>query len=1068
MLAEIKEQMGNYNAAIRILLKHGDRVNIIKALDCASKHENEILPCYKKERLAHKYAQSLSETINLSDTTSVDHFQSILKYLPASEQVDYLKAVKLYNKACEILQHDQKLVDAYQLCKAQGWFDKGLELAEQGKNADVKMMFLLYKATWEFENHSLAESTTAMLKKNYGMITEKENCCMLVYGMAIHNHTMLCRARLYYIRKNPIAYLEALHIATAAVEYDADKHKWKNIHLDEHEDLVKIILNACTSIYIIKDDIEHAQEMNSPYINYMETFFGIEKDHSGMYLVPESSYPWTNQLLKNNIVMHDLERNKEGLIMVEVDVVLKAVCSRFEEFCKHWIAEDNLKVVQVLCKRLTRFSYHLQVMNCGGHLKESCLLKLDKSMHLQAYLNILSSLFEMQQFGPNINFDIVQTVMNALSPQATCYLQIPAVDASIKDHRPALQLLLCQKLNIELHNKVKGTLNTGDETFNIDEWLELWRILSVTRLGIHEMHKTLDAKTLEITSQIQMMQIQIQTIPQYIYHPKTGTYNHMIMVWLDVCNKMKNKRVYSACTVCVRSFILPIASNPVLWERISVSNFLNIVTVQVVAILMMISICSIHSRNPGNIYIPQSYLNTIQVFLGMVDGEDLFNSCCEDTLRSRKEALQQLKSKLIHLLRLILKAVIGKHNVAFNLLQRATSNEECLKNHEAEHCLVFVLTLLSNMGLDQSISDTELHSLRQQINETIKQCDKPIIRQASEIFSISSTLNNYFSVIKNILEPSRDSLQHLDIRFSPTYKVIYDTKTAKLMEIYQRRLGPLSENLKESKPVDIKFKLRPTAPIFVPSWMKAKVSARESRSQQVIVNNDDAELDDVDIAPFNEDNIPDSTQDTVIEQDYTMITNGICRICACILNLDTKDDDSTSAERAKIFEHCHSDNHQTKRKEYEKYNSEMEVYTLNNSHLFDLANRCHKQYEISRQDHELKKIMAAIAEVSMEFDKEKERVSNSAEWREGITYIGDIGGKIESLIMRGEKELKMSQERKRKLDQEQEEEDRKEDEEQDELDNDDWDEHIPHTDPNGGDSAKKKKRNAKKRKTKRK
>ena len=34
MLAEIKEQMGNYNAAIRILLKHGDRVNIIKALDC--------------------------------------------------------------------------------------------------------------------------------------------------------------------------------------------------------------------------------------------------------------------------------------------------------------------------------------------------------------------------------------------------------------------------------------------------------------------------------------------------------------------------------------------------------------------------------------------------------------------------------------------------------------------------------------------------------------------------------------------------------------------------------------------------------------------------------------------------------------------------------------------------------------------------------------------------------------------------------------------------------------------------------------------------------------------------
>ena len=1062
MLAEIKEQMGKYNDSIRILLKHG---NVIKALECADRHESDISPCYKKDRLAHQYVQELLPNDNFKSSEDSNIFFQALGYLPPSEQVDYLKTIKMFEKAYEILAEEQEFRAAYELCMGQGWFEKGFKLAQKEKHSKEKIMFLLFKATNEYHESQCSEETIAQLKKNYGQHTDNEKLCMLVYGMTTNNNAILCRARNFY-KNISMEYLEVLNIATAHVEYDNDNHKWKNIQLGEQEDFATIILNACRSANSIKDAFKGAQDINSPLTIQTESFYGFQKDHAGgLYYIPKSSYPWTNEILKN-IPAEDLDRNPEGMLKVKFNVVIKAFCDRLEDFCYRWLVEDKLKITEVLCKKLNRFPFHHQLLS-DGCVSESCLNRLDKSVNLQAYLDILGSLHDIQELGyKNSPFDVVHVAMLSLSPSVTRYLLIHSSPTGASHQKS--RLVLTSKLKQALYQKVSDTLNSSDSTFSLNSWLELWHIAQICQ-KVHEIVSNLTVRNTEMSYMIQNLIIQSTLVPQYVHQRQTGQHTHLMLIWRDFSEKMKARKVYAASTVCVRSFLLPIISNPFLRGNMSVSNFLNVSTIQAVTILMMKSICSIHNRKPGIIYIPQSYSNVVRIFITHIGGEDIFESCKEDTLRSRKEALQEIKTKLFRLLRLLLQALIGKHNPSFNLLQKTTTDSTCLLNNEAEHCLVLVLTLIANMGLDDAITDSDLNIFHQHIVQTIKTCAKLSIRQAHDKIATCATLNNLFGIIKSILEPFRDNLQCLNIYFSPpSYNIACETKQAKLEEISQRRLIPLSQNeIKESKAVEIKeSKLRPTAKEFVPSWLISKSSKSSTVSQEVTDSIDEVELDEINIALPNQDNLENDIEEEDRYDTDSFIISGICETCGIAINTVLQNESSTSAEnRAKILEHCRTEQHQRKKNECEKFKSEMIILTSKKAHLSEVASECKEQYRLSRQDKELKIVIEEIQNVLKEFDTEQEMIRNSAEWREGHTTMEIIAGKIESLTMRGEREFSRSKESMLRLKKEQEEEDKKEDEEESQIDDDDL-EPIPNTNPNSGESDKKKKRSARNKKNK--
>ena len=1056
--ADIMETMGKYDEAIQILLQENSHESIIKALECASKHKNKISACYQMERIARKHAQALARTLHLNDTDSVGYYKYLLKFLPASDQIDQLKAVKLFDETFEILLSIQNISDLYRLCKGQGWFDKALEVAEKQKDVITGTMFLLFKAAKEMKVQCLSESTKILLKNHCGLDTEIGNMCMLMYGMGTSDPVSLNSARTFFSENNIIAYLETLHISTTKLEYDSDEHICKEIWLKENEDQVMTILNACREIVTIKRALDNVQESNLVYIKHVESFFGFEKDPDGVYLVPESSYPWTNELLANNPDLNLFNRNPDNLLKVEATVALKAVCGRLEEFSNTWIAEDKLKVVEIYCKRLKSFYYHEQMITNSCHLQESYLEKVDKQTHLQAYLDILSSLFEMKELGnKHISFDVVEAVLNVLTPQATCYIQSlgPDVQHESSNHMSMFPLfILSPELNLALYNKVQATLISPDEALNINDWLELCRIQSFTKIGLWEIRKALKP-CVERVNWYRYGGLEIP--PFYVYKPQNNAYNHLILEWLYVCGNVKKKRVYSACTVCVYSVVCHIASQQLLWETISVSNLLNIVTVQLVAILTMLGICSIRTGNPANIYVPLSYFNIIRVFLGMVGAPNLVQSCFDDTLRDRKVNLFQLQNKVVHLLRIILQVVLGKYNIAFNLLKIVTSTKKCLFSHEAEHCLVFVLILMGNLGLFHNVSDTELYYFRCQICESIKCCKKPIIRQVYEIFSTSSELSGCFRAANIILKASKDHLECFSMRMSPFSNPVCDTRQAHLEDIVPRSITTVPENvMKGLKHEDEVFKLQPTAAQFVSSWIRSDLYIK-NQSDQNVTRQDRIELDD------DQDAILNDTTEDVSDRDHLM-PNGDCSICACQPKPDTPkelqhDKDSSSVKMAVFLEHCRTDNHLQKKKEYYQFKSKMEEYKAQTTHLSELLKKCKCKCQLW-QDNKLKNVIQDITGILKEFEKTRMKITTGATWKEGLSRMGTISKTMASLIKRGEKELELSKERNLQLDQE-EEEKRKEDEEQ--LDNNDSDD-IPDTDINYGHLDKRRKRNAKRRK----
>ena len=114
----------------------------------------------------------------------------------------------------------------------------------------------------------------------------------------------------------------------------------------------------------------------------------------------------------------------------------------------------------------------------------------------------------------------------------------------------------------------------------------------------------------------------------------------------------------------------------------------------------MYAACSAQSTQlEGKAYYPQSYRNVADVFHVMNGASGIdFHSSCTQSIRSNVYVLET-HHQLEEMLTTVLKVMIGMQNKDFNPLRNAASKEECLKNGEAKHCLVFVFTLFCNLGV---------------------------------------------------------------------------------------------------------------------------------------------------------------------------------------------------------------------------------------------------------------------------------------------------------------------------------------------------------------------------------
>lgn len=1081
MLAKIKDKLGDYNGAIRLLLKHNC---IADALQYVAKYEANNIPiskCYQVHILASEHAEKLLKLTNIGDQEWFQKFEAVLQYVSPTERVRYYKAAGMYENACEILKSERKYKELYRIYRAHGWHEEGIQLSKSQRDKRDELTFFLFKATKEMESDSgkLMDATIEMLTRKLGSRTDDEVLTSLIYGMAIQNDKLIGSACRYYkMAHNFIGHIEALNIAVARIEYDEVRQKWKNIHLTEKENLIKLVLHACKEIKSTVDDVnafldadKEPNLVQQQLLKQIESFYGLERktideEAREVYCVPPSSYPWTNQLLLEEGLVDECD--DDGMLQLEVQSLLKAFCNRLNHFTKRWIVNDELKLVERFSKELGEYPLHQQIIS-GGFLTQS-----ERVINFQQYLTMLCTAFDMAYYGSTdvgSASSIMESVLNAFSPQATCYM--PTSSFTIHSN----------PLTEKLHQKVADVISKNDRDFDFNKWLEAWRINCVTRKGSMIMKDTLSRRSEYINRQ--------RFIPPVYAEDRTRQYRHLMLLWLKTCEMMRNDEVLPSCTVAVHDVIRHIASHESIWNTISVSNLLNIVMIHTTAILTMYASYLVCLNNEGHVYMPSSYKQVVKVFHSMnstasgAQKTDFYKSCIGNIVR--KNDLSQIPSKLQNLLKIILKVMIGNYNENFNPLRYALSNEHCLKNHEAHHCLIFVFVLFGNIGL-MNCSNNLLFHYRSQIYNSVKHCTDPVLKEAYHQFSTSVTIAGCFGAARRLLEASEDNLVSMKLCYNPTLRDIEITFGPNLTKMYQfnQRLFPvpIQPSTQLVKPVEMRAPstLSATAIPFIPYSVQGPVvfpAIPANLDMTPELNTmDSIEPEENDPETIEALKRTESEHHLIIQpeiEDDPMVKEDFCNICACPLRPQRAHEsvdpssvpDRTESTMETRSNHCRSEKHLTKIELYNRFDSEeKDYYKPLKESLHEILPQCKALFKVVFDD-ELQKIIDAIENELKKGDDELTKIRYSGEWREGVTLLeNDLCDRLRSLEMKAKRLMEEKEKKKVEIEKSKEQEDEKEAEEvkEDEQMEDIFeDEVVSKAKPNVGEKIRRKNRDMKKR-----
>ena len=1080
-LAKLKNKMGDYNGAIRLLLKYN---RIAVALRYAETYESANIctdECYRVKIIASEYlTEKLSNPGKLKNTASIHEFETVLKYVSPSDQVSYFKAAEMHDRACEVLLAESKYEEVSRIYKAQGWHDEGIQLARTWKQREDEEVFMLYKATVELESEDeqLSDSTIAILKKKWGVRTEREIRTSLVYGMGVKDYLKVWPACTYYKQKhNPVALAEAFNIALALAEYDEVNQKWKNIKLEGNDNLLDFSLFVCMEIRSIIDAFKSSNKSSlflNKVMDQIESFYGFEKREQvidgklcEVYYIPSSSFPWTNRLLSRSLEKTETA-DADGMLQFKVGVVHKRICKHLEHFIKALIVTDKLGLVKHFIQAFRKHPLYERITNSDGYLTES-LTKFSKTLNFTQFWKMLCTAFDIAHYG-NTQVDseaILKRILAVISPQATCYLPTSTL-AIQSDH-----------LAHRLQEMVSDVLAKGDQEFNFNEWYEAWRISCVIRkTSLQKMQEILtrrsegkncktsshtDSQGYTRVSKHQQFPHKSEqlVLPVYV-RDRNNQFQHLMLQWIISCNSVRQRHTFPASTIAVYNIICHIAQERAIWNTVSVSNLLNITTIHSTAILIMLATCSLVHATTCSVYLPLSYKTITDSFHNMNAQHHVpdFYSMCMQSVWLRRDKVT-LKDKLQRMLQLVLKVMIGLLNEPFNPLKYALSNPDSLQNHEAHHCLIFVFTLFCNIALISSCPKTELLHYRVKIYESVKHCQEPSLLAAYNRFAASRTLIGCIGVVRELLDASADSLFDHKLLYDPMSRGInIISNIADTRSVFQKELLPIPENFIFSRRTQVTIQ----APASEQPSAQEPASATSSDSTPVpeLQTLESVEADDDD---FQVPQLQTDRSYLLVEKDPMVDDDTLfCLVCVSQLKPDsaptTKDSESSTESYSN---HCRSETHLTNSKLYKYFDDEeKDYYQPKKKTLLELKPRCESLYNVLRND-KLKTIIETIARELNESDRAIQEIRNSAEWRQGVTHLQtDLSGKLDSLEMKTKRVIEESELKKREVDRAKEEQKRKaEEEEEAEEELDMEEEEIAEAPAKSGQIGKKRSRNKK-------
>jgi hypothetical protein len=805
-LVLLKEQEGNYNDAVSLLVDNGKKDD---ALECAERYESEghiLRSDLQPSSLAIKFAKEICD-LALTQK-SRNRLAKLVRHMDnPTDRVNYLKIAKKYRDAFDVLCTDKKFDEAYRLCAAQGWTDNGLKLAEEKNDAKWVLQFTFQKAitgliTEDKVDSSIINRLHSLKNSDNKQVKAK---AYLLLGKSDHDF-FSCRTAftVFLSTLNAAGCIEAFNLM---IQFRVTGSKLKSTEIN-----LRQTLDACSKATDISQTLErvlnykplsaaqeHALRQLEEVYGLQRHFSVAEKDKALYFLIPDQ-HIWID--LCRGHSSHEADVDSDGMIQIERTKTLRIINGHVQKFLKRWQEKDELQVCQIFRLHLSSFQFHKELEDRG------CVRKSYKMQYqgrrLYEFLRMCYSGLELSKFanGEIKQAYVIQLLVNFFRPAAALYLGVTRGQMEEIARSSAAPLLAQHSLKI---------VEKSDNDFHADNWLDAWSILSI--LGKEHLDSLL--------KQLNKCAAHAKALPLnrmpaiYIRSRDAVGHEHIFSFWIRACSLIQSDRkVITSSKVVLHYFLETIIRTRSIRSTISVTSLINILTIYTTALLTLTALCNFMQRKPSNILIPNSYERVLNVFdnLGKQVNKDsirVLDACMGDEkvlkayekMRSNQHTVQIIQKEITRLLWQILELLIGRHAHYFHPLRYAMKSEEWIKTGEARHCLLLVLVLFGNLSeIDTQCSPKGLQSYHNDINNAVEVLkdsigeESQILRQACGMFSIANNTTGFFLAISHLITTvdRHDFTARINIRPQPNWR--WDLERAQMRHFPARPLLPTAKS----------------------------------------------------------------------------------------------------------------------------------------------------------------------------------------------------------------------------------------------------------------------------------
>ncbi len=743
-LVRLYEKSGRYKSAVKLCLrkrKYGSAIEM--ALEHLPKHD-----CY----------DLLKDIVYKRIKVAVDgtHKEDVLRFvgiLPKTmEQVHFLKLAKMYEEACELLQKGGEYGSAYRICRAQHLYTKGIEIAENAgpRHTNTKHSLILLRAEyhittkpapWGDEQNDLKK----LLEVKELRGRHKAKACLLLSVIILRSNTddvqdalKLCSTA-YTAYKN--ARSNAGEIETFCILTQI-KERRKEYTLNH----TKMIVNTVTVLRQMCALLNKPAAAFTSDVKDAEDFYGLEKYGSDLYYISrQENYFFPLQ--------QDQIRGIDSDGMLQLDT-LSSLLQHYKkcediliQYLIHFKASWHDKVQQ-------SFTFHSALLKTPFYLQQP--YRRYPSEQINGYLRMCETALKIHQMNSAIfrsSNDVIGPINWILSPFSQLNLTFEKENFLLMSQESeTIKGLLEERAIKELTRMTRYISDTP----NIDNWLEVWRIIYV--LGENNVvalttaiHKQVAA--ISDKAKIHLGYDPTKHSPSTYVRTDKYSYQSIFAIWERSCKLYReNGDALEATSHSFTYFIQVIASQRCLHQTLSLENLINILSIQCTALFAIISVSQDRKQRPITIVIPESFERMVKSF-------DLFNCMRQTTYTellqtcTSQEVAQnpdQLIQDGIKMLISILKLITGRYNKDYCPLQKAASQGT---NIEAIHSMVLALTIVGNL-IALSVQTTEIQLILNKIMGILQKYSSRglLSTMYSKLNTIQNTKDLYDGVIRPLLK----------------------------------------------------------------------------------------------------------------------------------------------------------------------------------------------------------------------------------------------------------------------------------------------------------------------------